>query len=129
MAAALRRTNNEVKVEMEVEDENAGNPSDDTDIEYNEEEEIELEDDDNDKYLNQPLVPNETFNSKYNFVPGLILVWITDLAKSFHGQFSFQGRFEMHDWLLLRTGLWYIISFQSSNNKESKSMATKCLLI
>jgi len=74
MAAALRRTNNEVKVEMEVEDENAGNPSDDTDIEYNEEEEIELEDDDNDKYLNQPLVPNETFNSKYNFVPCLILV-------------------------------------------------------
>ena len=73
MATAVRRTNNEVKLEME-EDEDAGNPSDDTDIEYNEEEEIELEDDDNDKYLNQPLVPNETFNSKYNFVPGLILV-------------------------------------------------------
>ena len=67
MATAVRRTNNEVKLEME-EDEDAGNPSDDTDIEYNEEEDIELEDDDgndeNDKYLNQPLVPNETFNSK-----------------------------------------------------------------
>ena len=63
MATAVRRTNNEVKVEME-EDNN-----DDTDIEYNEEE-IELEENDNDKYLNQQaLVPNETFRTSVIFRP------------------------------------------------------------
>ena len=76
MATAVRRTNNEVKVEME-EDNN-----DDTDIEYNEEE-IELEENDNDKYLNQQaLVPNETFNSKSFFHS-------SKFFGNFHGQFRF----------------------------------------
>ena len=84
--AAVRRTNNDVKVEMEAatEDSNeAGNASDETDIEYNDEDIGEDHDDDDDKYLNQPLVPNETFNSKSNLALKRVSLRLCSKLKGF----------------------------------------------
>ena len=88
--AAVRRTNNDVKVEMEAatEDSNeAGNASDETDIEYNDEDIGEDHEDDDDKYLNQPLVPNETFNSKSNSWMNLALI-----LNLFYQKFRFEKK-------------------------------------